>query len=284
MQKILILFGLIFLFKLSYSQDTLQLDKRVEYYSANDTIGILDNCFKNIYSRADYARELIKYSDKLFKLEFCFYFDNKRYIHYYDQIEYRISNDTILNITYGSLKESWIYKKLNDSSFFLKRAYSICIETGFAKTLIPLEKVGEYTTFNINGDTLWTTNYLRNYYPIIKVYEGNINDTIFDFFDVNPEPEYNNNLSILNQPIPTSSVNMPIWDSCLYCTTIFLSAIIDKNGFLQNIKIIRSCGDAYFEQTAMQKIARFGQFPPGIRNGKKVNIRVLMHIRFDWNN
>ena len=173
---------------------------------------------------------------------------------------------------------------MNDSTYFIKRADPSFIETGFAKKLIPLEKVGKFATFGSNGDTLWTTNYLRNYYPEIEVNKAAINDSIYEIVDIEKEPEYNNSKNYFIKKIPISSVNMPIWESCPDCRSLTLSAIIDKNGYLNNINIVRTCDEGYFEQTALQEIAKLGQFSPGEKNGKVVNVRMRFLIIFDWNN
>jgi len=271
---------MMFLFCYSYSQDTLKLDKKVEYFSISDTVGILEDHFFNIYTRAKYVRELIKFSDKYFKLEYCFYYDNKRYVHDYAQFNYKISNEEI-NIQYGSLNETWTYDKKSDTLYYLTRLHDGFYEKGFAKTLIPFEKTRKFYTYNNNGDTLWETRYSGNYYPIIKLYNYNISDTVYEFSEVDKKPKHYEEVNYSNIKIPTSMVNMPIWENYLDCSYIFLSAIINNKGYLQNIKFLRSCADVYFEQTALQELAKFGLFSPGTRNGKPVNVKINILVKFE---
>ena len=73
----------------SYSQDTLLLDNQIKYYSESDSVDILSFYAKNIYYRADYSRELIKFDNDSAKLEYCFYYDNERIFH-----ENKIYSDT----------------------------------------------------------------------------------------------------------------------------------------------------------------------------------------------
>lgn len=179
-----------FVITLSYSQDTLELDKKVKYYSSTDTIRILDHQMKNIHYRADYARELLKFPEDSFRLEYCFYYDNKRYVHYYDQLSYVLLYDSVLNVTYRTLSETWIYRKINDTTYFLKRSYHGTYESGYARKLVPLEKKGKYVTMNNVNDTLWTTEYIDNYYPNTKPYHKTIDNPVYSINDVDTKPEY----------------------------------------------------------------------------------------------
>ena len=280
--RILLSAVLIFMVSYSYSQDTIRLDKKVEYFSSSDTIGILDRHYFNVYTRAKHARELIKYSVTNYKLEYCFYYDNKRYVHDYDQFEYKISNNKI-SVKYGFLNEDWTYEKKNDTLFFLTRFSDEFYEKGLASSLIPLKKTGEFITYNNIGDTLWGTNYFKGYYPEVRSY-NNIKDTIFELYQVDIPPKHEKITNISKIVIPTSSVNMPIWENYLDCSSVFLSAIINKKGYLQDIKLLRSCGEAYFEKTALEELAKLGHFSQGVKNGKDVNVKIICWIKFDNKN
>ena len=282
--KILLLTGFVFLFFNTYSQDTIRLDKKVEYYSSNDTIGILKDNSKNVYWRADYARELIKKSESEFRLEYCFYYDNKRYIHYYDQIEFKKCNDSVLDVKYKSLKESWIYSKKNDTTYFLKRFYNGTYEIGYAKKIIPLEKIGKFISINQNNDTIWTTEYYKNYYPQIEPYNIKLSDTVFEISEIDIKPRYIKGDSILLKSIRDNLIlpQKPFWESSIYCRLIIVSVIIDKKGYIRNVEFIKTCGDSFTDQEALRTISKLGRFSPGKKGETKVNVKMQLPIIFDW--
>ena len=278
---ILILIGLIFISN-SYAQDTIRIDKKIEYFKESDTVDILSSNFKNIYRLAEYSRELIIFSNDSAKLESCFYYDNKRYTHYYDKKYFITYNDSIIKVQYGSLSESWIYKKLSDSLFYIKALNDYSIESGFAKSIVPLEKIDTFVTKRLNGDTLWFTIYERNYVPLIEPFNEIIHDRIYDFSEVDSLPKYLNGDSIFAKTLMVSTVNKPIWESSLNCGLILLNFVVDKNGFVKNISIEFSCGDVFFEKTAMLEVLKIEQLKPGIKSGEFVNTKIRYPIRFKW--
>lgn len=277
----LILIGLILILK-SYAQDTIRIDSKIEYFAESDSIDILNYHFKNIYSRAEYSREFIRYSEDSAKMESCFYYDNKRYIHFYDTKFFITKNDSILKVQYGELSENWIYKKLNDSLFSIKILDDYSIESGFAKSIMPLEKIDTFVTKRLNGDMLWHTVYERNYIPLIEPFIVITNDKIFDFSEVDSLPKYLNGDSLLPKTLMVSSVNKPIWESSLSCSLILLNFVVDTNGFIKNINIEFSCGDVYFEKTAMMEVLKIKQLKPGIKSGEPVNTKIRYPVRFKW--
>jgi len=275
---ILFLIGINFLLKQAYSQDTIRIDKMIEYNSKTDSIGIIKHFAKNVYYRAEYAKELIKYSLDSFKLELCFYYNKKRYIHYYSQFDYKLSNNSIIKIKYGGLEESWNYKKINDSLYSLNRFYFRTLESGFAKSLIPLEKFGEFITTNLTNDTLWSTKYLFDYFPEIKPYQAIINDSIYDIDCVDVIPEYLEGDTMIIKTLKKNLLypQKPILDSQLPCNWIFLNFIIDKEGKIKNVGFYRTSCDSFYEQEALRALSKLGRFKAGIKNGMPVNVRMKL--------
>jgi hypothetical protein len=281
LQIILIFIGLTLTQK-SFTQDTVQIGKRVEYFSEFDTLDILNHNLKNVYSFADYHRELIRFTEDSAKLEYCFYYDNKRYTHYYNKIFFVTKHDSILYVNYADLSEKWIYKRLNDSLYAIKSEAGNYQEKGFAKSIIPLEKTGIFVTTGLNADTLLFTEYEKNYYPVITQNINIVDEVIYDISEVDSMPCFINGNKLITRSLKISDVNRPTLESSINCSIILMNFVVDINGLVTNIAIERSCGDIFFEKVAISEILKIGQLKPGIKNSTPVNVRIIYPVKFKW--
>ena len=261
----------------SYSQDTLLLDNQIKYYSESDSVDILSFYAKNIYYRADYSRELIKFDNDSAKLEYCFYYDNERIFHENKIYSFKTIHDSIVTVYYNQYSENWNYMQVNDSLFFLSRKHGNLIEKGFAKTIIPLEKLGVFNVLDSEKDTLWMIKYSNFVYPEFITYETQLNDSAFYICD--SMPVYRNKESNFRIEFQKNlRFYSPIIESDIFCGRFLLSFVIDKNSQLKNIKFERSCGNGYIEQSILRALGNSFNFECGYMKDKPVNIKMTFPI------
>ncbi len=276
----LILIG--FLFNLIISaQDTLSLDLKKEYYKESDTIGILQHYVKNIYYKADYSRELIHFTKDSAKLEYCFYYDKERYCLKNRTYYFSLSEDSIISVTYNGYNEKWQYKSLTDSLYSLSRLTNNIIETGYAKNLMPLEKFGDFFLIDLNNDTLCKINYTEIIFPKLTLKDAPTIDSIYVICD--SMPIYPGGLDKMRQDlIKNIKYDMPITESYPICGTIFFSFVIDKQGKMKDVEIIRSCDNGFVEKAVLIALNNLDTFKNGFMNNKPVNVRFTLplHILF----
>jgi hypothetical protein len=263
-----------------YSQDTIHVDKRTNYFTSTDSINILSYLAKNIYSRANYSKELVKYSSDSAKMDFCFYYDNVRYIHPNKTYTFWIYKDSLLTSTNG-YTEKWKFQKINDSLYRLEKTYSRLVESGFAKSLIPLEKTNEFCTQNQDGDTLWITNYSNIVFPEINIPEVQIEDSVYSICEIMPEYE-KGDVGLRKDIAKNLFIEYPVIESDIYCSRYFVTFIIDKNGRMKNIKFKRTCGNGFVERAILVTLANLEDFSSGLMNEKPVNVSftIPIHITF----
>ncbi len=90
-----------------FAQDTIFWETPLKYTSE-------DKEYKGYAS----SLEIIKFSDDFYKLEECYYFENKRIVYeYYTEI-YKFKDDSVLFITkFKKEPTKWIYNKKDDTIF-----------------------------------------------------------------------------------------------------------------------------------------------------------------------
>ena len=253
------------------AQDTIRLDKKVEYHKKDNYQG------KDFVSKIKYGRELINISDTVKEVDWCYYLNNKRDC--YSKI-YTLRGDSILleDNRYDTIQ--WIYKKVNDDRFLIYRKMKGVIESGYTKTLIPIKKDGLFTTTTYDGKyVLWLTDYSRsenhpNYiYPQVA-----LKSKIYQAKEVEQAPTRINGDSM-------NIIKLPRRDACL-CEPMYsvhtMSFIVTKEGDIVNIKQEFGNFDMNFCPTyildLMRSIYSMGPLKPAMKNSKPVNVKWKMKV------
>lgn len=60
---------------------------------------------------------------------------------------------------------------------------------------------------------------------------------------------------------------------------VYLSSIIEKNGSISNIRVLRS-PDTYLSNEAKRVISNMPKWTPGMRNGVPVRVQYIMPVHF----
>ncbi len=277
---ILILIGFLFNFHI-VAQDTLLLDLKTEYFKNSDTVGILEYQAKNIYYKANFSRELIQIAQDSAKLEYCFYYDKRRYSWENRTYYFSTRKDSLVTVTFNYYSETWKYEYLTDSLYKISRKINNLIETGFAKSLFPLKKINDFHVIDSRQDTLWTTKYSNFIFPELIINEIPIEDSVYIFCD--SMPTYPGGLDKMRQDLLTKlRIDMPLIESAVLCTKIFVSFVIDKEGKMRNIRFVRSCGDGFVERAVLIALTELDEFTNGYMDNKPVNIRFTLPIHIDY--
>lgn len=277
---ILILIGILFNYNVS-AHDTLLLDSKSEYYQNFDTIGILQHVAKDIYYKADYSRELTRFSKDSAKLEYCFYYDKIRYTWNNRTYYFSTQGDSVVTVTFNGYSETWRYEYLADSLYKLSRKINNLLETGFANKIFPLGKIGDFKVINSQKDTLWTTKYSNFIYPKLIITETPIEDSVYIICD--SMPTYPGGLNKMGQDLLTNlRIDMPIIESTVFCTKIFVSFIIDKEGKMRNLNFVRACDNGFVERAVLIALTEIDKFSNGYINREPVNIRMTLPIHIDY--
>ena len=123
------------------SQDTIHIDKKSEYFSETDTVGILSKKAKGIYYRAKYVREFIQFSEEGGIVEYCFYYDGQRFTRERKTM-ISLETDNKITIAEAGFYETWTYQKVKDNLYQITKQLGNIKEVGYANNLMPLEKNG----------------------------------------------------------------------------------------------------------------------------------------------
>ncbi len=263
------------------AQDTLYLDLKTEYYKDSDTIGILNYHAKNVYYKAENSKELIRFTKDSVKLEYCFYYDNERYILENNTYFFSLSGDSLITVTFNGYKEKWRYKYLSDSLYSLSRLTDNILETGYAKNLIPLEKFGDFHLINRLNDTVCAINYSGIIFPELTLKKDPEIDSVYVICD--SMPTYPGGMDKMRQDLlHNMKYHMPIIDSHPICGYIIFSFVIDKQGEMKDIEIIRSCDSGFIERSILIALNNLDTFKNGFMNNKPVNVRFTIPMHVLW--
>lgn len=263
------------------SQDTIHLQPKVSYNTKSDTIDVLSSFSQkgNVYRKAKYAKELIRFGNDSAVLESCFYYDEKRFCDTYKRFGFKTQDDSIIKVYFSTYVEEWVYTKQNDSLFSLRRNYGTVKEYGQAKSLFPLEKYGDFFAINDKGDTLWSSRYSNIIFPKINIWEKPISDTVYGFCEIMPVYEGGN-----HQLVKDIAFHLffdgPALDSQIKCTH-YISYVVNKDGEMCNIQFERTSGSGFQERSILIALSKLKSFKPGYHEGKVVNARMILPIRID---
>lgn len=255
-----------------YGQDTTYLEPKQQYFSKNGDSVLFAKTRKTKYPCVRYSEEKIRLSQNKYKIESCYYFDDKRFAGNYVEF-FEIIDDTIL-IT---KKEKWIFKKINDSLFSVYQKDTNFVEKGFVSSLIPLIKNGAFNTYNKNGKCLFIEYFKNGKYLKIDCPQIEFIDSVYTQVDELPKfPEKYGNLKMyISQRLkyPEEALENSIQ------RRVFVQFVITLKGEVKNVNIIRGV-DPLMDKEAFKVIANLPDFEPAILHGKKVNAYFTFPVNF----
>ena len=267
----LIIIGFLFVTEMILAQDTTYIDKKIEYFS--ETEALQDYRLKMKYSER-YAREIIKVEKDSFKIEYCNYYNGKRYATGYLE-GFKIKDDSVLILKH----ENWNFKKMHENVYSVNLRDSEYIQKGTVFSIIPFVKNGNFIYLNNNNDTLLTELYEMGSLKDYKTLKLKRTDSIYTHADVYPTfpTKYGDLRSYISKRIIIPEIYA---ESCLQGKTIF-RIVITSTGEVKNIEILRSL-DLAFDLTCLRIIARLPKFEPGRINGKNVNCYYIIPVEFRY--
>lgn len=263
------LLGLSFWTSNSIAQDTTYLDPKTEYFTKK---GDSYEDLKKYKVFPKYSREKIQISRDSFKIENCYYFDNKRmtdnYIRYF-----RIINDSIL-VDDG---EKWHFKKISDAVFQVFKQDSCFIEKGTANSIIPFLKNGDFVHLKNQTDTLLIEHFEKGNYIYSTNPKTVFKDSVYMKVDELPKfpAKYGNLLTYISKRLmfPPSFVEIDIQGK------VFVKLIITSEGKIKNLEIARSL-DPLLDNEALKVISRLPEFEPAKVKGEYVNVYYFIPVKF----
>jgi hypothetical protein len=248
------------------AQDTIRLEPSIHYSSKLYPYTGKDFAFK-----ARYAREDIVFSDTRKEIDYCYYYDSLRNCRQY---YYELTNDSTLTIN----NCNWNYRK-EGNSFFVYRYIDGVYESGYAKTLIPFETTGLFTTTTADKiDTLWATDYATDEpsnpcnRPTYFFYKAPITGKIYPQNKIDEPCTLPNGAEL---PVIYLKRNDVCYGEPLYKVRT-MKFIVTKEGRIVNIEQsqgnidISFCPGYILELT--KYIKQWGTLIPARRKGKNVNV------------
>jgi hypothetical protein len=268
--------------------DTIKVEPSIYYTSDKEPFQ-----GKDFASRVRYAREDIIFSETHKRIEYCYYYDNKREC---GGTDYQITNDSTLKIDNSPLgidstsdvdKEIWNYKKRGEK-YFIERYFNGTYVSGFAKSLIPLEIIGLSTTMTADKiDTLWAIDYSKckpsqSYDSIWIFHTTKVKGKIFAQDKVDE--------------IPTLLNGDPLKIVYLHRTNICVSEpppmrveelkfVISKEGRFVNIKQSIGDIDKYgcpdYALDLIRSVLQLGKIKPAKVKGQNVNVEWTLKVIYE---
>jgi len=269
--SMLILFAFILLVEMSYAQDTTYIDKKIEYFSGKEE---LKDYMKKMENSERYAKEIIKVGKDSFKIEYCNYYNHKRYATGYVE-GFKIKDDSILIVK----QVSWNFKKIRNNVYTVNLRDSEYVQKGTVFSIIPFVKNGDFIYLNNNNDTLLTEHYEMGSLKDYKTPKIKDKDTIYTSVDEYPifPTKYGDLRNYISKRIIIPEIYA---ESGMQGRTIFRT-VISSTGEVKNIEILRSL-DLAFDLTCLRIIARLPKFEPGKIKGKNVNTYYIIPVEFRY--
>ena len=269
--SMLILFVFLLLTEMNHAQDTTYVDKKIEYFSEKEALK--DHRLKMRNSER-YAREIIKVGMDSFKIEYCNYYNGKRFATGYLE-GFKIKEDSVLIVK----QESWSFKKIHNNDYAVNLKDSDYIQKGKVFSIIPFVKNGDFIYLSNNNDTLLTEHYEMGSLKDYKTPKINDTDSIYTSVDEYPifPTKYGDLLSYISKRIVIPEIYA---ESGIQGRTIFRT-VITSTGEVKNIEILRSL-DRAFDLTCLRIIARLPKFEPGKIKGRNVNTYYIIPVAFRY--
>lgn len=266
---------IIFIFSnlFALGQDNTFLDLKQEYFSKNGDSVRFNNTHKlKAYPKVNYSREIIRLTESEFKIEYCYYYDNKRFANQ-NTTYYNFAADSILTIS----GEKWIYKKRTDSLIFVYKNHSDYIEQGAVTSLVPFIRHGEFVALDNDKEVLFIEDYQKGNFLSIKCPQVDFHDSVYYRVDKNPifPEKYGDLTKYIKQRLEYPIIAR---ESSI-AGTVYVRFVVTKVGQVKNIEIIRGV-DPIMDREAFKVIAILPDFEPGKINGKAVNSYYVMPVRF----
>lgn len=235
-----------------------------------------------------YAKEVITYSATHKRIDYCYYVDGDRKC---IGKEYWIVRDSILVIgdsvdllRHGIEMEILHFRILPSGEYYVFRESDNIFESAISKSIIPLHLVSPIVTTTIERkDTLWITNlnYSIQNQPFgsskFELYESHINDSVFEYNEIDIHPSFLNGDSL-------KSISINGISSC-FCEPVFdltlMSCIITKEGDIKNVEVaigsVSMCNPTTIKDIT-QRILLWGKLRPAYKNGEPVTVRWFISI------
>ena len=253
---------------MTFAQDTIYLDKKVEYSS--DTISL--EKFKTLKFYHKLSREIIKVSKDSFKIEYCSYYDGKRYKAFNGE-GCRIQHDSILIRN----NEIWTFKKNETNNYNIIQKDSDYILKGTAYSIFPFIKNGIFIYTDNNNDTLLTTYFKMGRLQHFTTKKTIIKDSVYTVVDEYPKfpTKYGDLINYITQRLqfPIELSESSIHGKVIVRTTV------TKTGEIKNIEVLRGI-DILLDIEAVRVIMTLPRFEPGKIKGKSVNSYFLIPVKF----
>jgi hypothetical protein len=231
---------------------------------------------KQFVSMVKRAREDIVYGENHKRIEYCYYHGKERICY---GTTYKVVGDSLYVDS-----SAWHYQKINGDQYFVKYSDHDITTTGFAKSLIPLEKTGIYYTIsNRTSDTLWQADY-SNYDPSNMYdkanycfYDTKIEGKVYEYNEVDEIPSFLNKDSI-------NTISLRRTDYCICEPYYFISSmvfIITDKGEIKNVR--QAWGNLSIDcpgyiMDLLVEITGKSPVKPALVNGKPVNVRWFVTI------
>ena len=253
------------------AQDTIRMEKRVNLSRSEFNNGRTN--------KSRYAREDIVLNANSRRIDYCYYYKNKRYC-FGDT--YTLSGEATLKIS----DQEWAYEKQPNGQFLVHRLHDGLFESGLADQLMPLGKIRIASIYPATGDTLWLVDYKtfntadehRSYsYPKAKtagkVYEMNQVETMPTLPDGTALPQK------IKHPRSDGCYNEPFY----FVDT--MSFIVTGQGAIKNIQQeagnfdLTYCPQYILE--LMKMICGYGTLKPATLHGENVQVKYRIAIEME---
>ncbi|MBN1251306.1 MAG: energy transducer TonB [Bacteroidales bacterium] len=256
----------------SFGQDTTYIDNPSKYFSKNGDSERFDLTHRlKGYPRVKYSRELIRLSNNYYKIENCYYYDNKRYTNYYPTF-YKFTNDSTIIVN----KEKWHFKKINDSLYNVSIIDIDYIEKGTVSSLIPFTKQGDFVICNLKNRPMFIEKFGNGEYKTECV-KYDLNDTIYTFVDKFPifPKRYGDLKKYISERFRFPDI---VRESAIQ-GTVFVRFVISSNGEVINLELLRGV-NPFYDKEALRIITCLPNFEAGKLKGKNVNMYSVIPVKF----
>ena len=253
-------------------QDTTYIDKPSKYYSKNgDSVRFDFTRRLKGYPRVKYSRELIQYSKDSFKIENCYYYDDKRFTNYFST-EYTFINDSTIKIN----SDKWYFQKNSNSLYNVTKIDSGCIEKGTVSSLIPFTKEEDFITYNLKGKPLFIEKFGTGEYKI-ECIKRDLKDSIY--FSVDQIAKFPEKYGDLERYIHERLRFPGIIRESAIDGTVYVRFVISSKGEVVNLGLSKGV-DLLYDKEALRVVSCLPNFEPGKINGENVNMFYIISIKF----
>ena len=260
MNKLLFVICLFFVFPVvSFAQDTIYLDKKVQYFSKD---GITEKRTKGFPRKT--ARELIQLPNNTFKIEQVCYLDKKR-LNYGNTENFKIIHNSLLITD----RESWNFKKISNNKFSISNKVKGWTQNGTAYSLVPLIMDGKMTFVDSTKTISFTALYKMGEITSIDVPQVKINGSIY-LSNVDKQPEFYSKYGDLFNYLRKRSVYYSAQENDIQARVVF-QVVITSTGDVKNVKIVKKSHHQDFDLQATKTILNLPKFEPAKVKGENVN-------------